>query len=510
MTDGQNDYGIADIERKKLTLCNSTGKTQLKSEEISNILKAKESNNIDIITDSGIITALPHDGYCITDPIPEFAYDNEYSDSVMAMEYFCPELKKRVWKSALSEAILCDTSLWAGGQTEEFKEKTGTVKKLTDDRLSKILSKTQVSIKAVQTEKGPKKITPKKEYLNRYLRVCANDKPELNLFSKLWKEPPNRTDYYLPEKLLGSCGAVFPSTTIDPEESATYIEGLSLGMILSIVELQETEEGQNTEIMPIFIGQQPGGQGKSTFCRNLAIRDEFFVSLSKYPKDDRGLLYATKGKVIIDLDELCGMDEDPKLATRIKADISRPFITTDLKYGDSDDFIRRQYYTGTTNSYVPLTEDNRRWHPAEFVDLDNRFVSEYVIVPPERMSGIYWMGKQLYDKGIRSMDISRDIRILASKARNIALDEPIAIPMIIEYLQMNAPNPGDGTSNSLIKAYIKDTALNQKDTEEGMNWWKKGGFVKLGFEKIPPDVTSKCRVNVNGRLVQKRYTYRRK
>lgn len=510
MTDGHNDYAIADLERKKLTLCNSTGKTQLKSEEISNILKGNESNTIDIITDSGIITALPHDGYCITDPIPEFAFDNEYADSVMAMEYFCPELKSRVWKSALSEAILCDTSLWTGGQTEEFKDATGVIEKLTSDRVWKVLSKTQVSIKPVQTEKGSRKITPKKEHLDRYLRVCANDRPELNLFSKLWKEPPNRTDYYLPEKLLSSCGAVFPSTTIDPEESAAYVDGVSLGMILSIVELQETEEGQNTEMMPVFIGQNPGGQGKSTFCRNLAMHDEFYVCLSSYPKDDRGLFYKTKGKTIVDLDELCGMDEDPKLATRVKADISRPFITTDLKYGDSDDYIRRHFYTGTTNSYIPLTEDNRRWHPVEFVDLDNRFVSEYVIVPFERMSGIYWMGKQLYDKGVRSMDISRDIRTLASKARNIALDEPIAIPMITECLQMNAPNPGDGTSNSLIKAYLQETSLNLKDIEEGMNWWKKGGFVKLGFEKIPPDVTSKCRINLDGKLVQKRHTYRRK
>lgn len=155
-------------------------------------------------------------------------------------------------------------------------------------------------------------------------------------------------------------------------------------------------------------------------------------------------MYATKGKVIVDLDELCGMDESKQLVQRVKSDISRPTIHTDLKYVDSKTYTKRFYLTGTTNSYLPLIEDNRRWFPIEFDDLDNRFVSEYVIVPPDRMSGIYWIAKhEYYDKGIRAMDIAKEIKTLSSKARDVTLDDPIAVSVITEYLSTNAPFPGE-------------------------------------------------------------------
>lgn len=446
LTDGTNYYAIGDLNTKKLTFYNSDGKSVFKSDEILNLVKGKEPSTVDILTEGRIFKAYPDDRYRISDPVPSFSFDNEYDDSVMAMEYFCGQIKSRSWIDAHSGSVVCDTSLWAGGQVEEFKEPTGIIEGLNKHKIAKILSKTQASIKPVQTEKGMKKITPKLEFLTRYMGVCGSDKPELNRFSKLWKEPPIRTDYYDPSKLYRSCGGQFPSTTIDPDENDAYTDNSSLATILNIVELQEAERkvGTGTEITPIFIGAQPGGQGKSTFCRNLAIRDEFFTALSDYPANDRSLIYATSGKVIVDLDELCGIDEDKSLLNRVKADISRQVIHVDLKYIESDDYTKRFFYTGTTNNYVPLTEDNRRWFPIEFKDLDNRFVSRYVIVPPERMCGIYWVAKhEYYDKGVRAMDIVKEVESLSSKARDIALDDPLAVSVISEYLSDNAPNPGE-------------------------------------------------------------------
>lgn len=238
LTDGTNYYAIGDVNTKKLTFYNSEGKTIFNSDEILNIVKGNEPTTIEILVEGKTFKAYPDDRYRITDPVPNFSFDNEYDDSVMAMEYFCGQIKNRVWIDAHSGSVVCDTSLWSGGQVEEFKEPTGIIEGLDENKKSKILSKTQASVKPVQTEKGLKKVTPKAEFLTRYMGVCASERPELNRFSKLWKEPPIRTDYYDPRKLFGSVGGRFPSTTIDPDEDAAYTEGTSLGTILSIVELQ--------------------------------------------------------------------------------------------------------------------------------------------------------------------------------------------------------------------------------------------------------------------------------
>lgn len=342
----------------------------------------------------------------------------------MALEYYVPEIRRNVAIDQITDSIVIDTSLTAGGQTERFGYPTGEMVPIDRTKLYKILSKVQASIPDIVTEKGSKSIAPKIEHVKQYIEVTAKERPKINSFERCWKEPPSFSDYYQPRKLLGSNGGRFP-TTIDPDEGEFYVDGLSEATIQSIVETVLSERGQQTEVLPILVGLMPGGQGKSTLVRKLAIDDSFYASWGRYPENDQKTYYASYGKVIIELDETTGMDD----VNRLKSDISKPFLTFDKKYEGTCNSVRRFSYIMTTNNYSAVREDNRRFHPVEIVNPDKKLIFGDAITP-DRMRGIYWIAKRNYDKGIRSTDILREIEHLASVARMVSSDEPLAVEFI--------------------------------------------------------------------------------
>lgn len=466
------------MKSRKLILCNSTGKITFISEEIENILKNNNDSSIDVITKEGIIHAKPHDGYRIDDPMPPFRYDGSYYDAILAMDYYAPQLKNRVYRNALTNDLLGDTSLWEGSEVSEFKDPTGIYMPIDDIMKNKICSKVQSMIPPIQTDRGSKSITPKPEHIEDHMNVIGLDKPPINPFTRLFKEPPSRAECYLPEKFLGSCGAVFPAAEIDPDENAAYVEGVSLALLLSIVELQKTEKGESTEIMPIFIGQWPGGQGKSTLCKKLAITNEYFANWRRYPQDRKDLYYKSYGKVIIELDEKCGMNDIEGL----KSDISVPILTFDKKYKGTSNLVRRFSFIMTTNDYSVVKEDNRRFYPIEFKNPDKRYIFGDAVTE-DRMKGVYWMAEQYHKEGRRSTDVLKDLSGLSSKARKTVEDSPLAVDYIKEWVEQDDP---EGATDRMIGGILANTVLSARDIDAGVRWWKSIGFSTLGFRKVPP------------------------
>lgn len=470
------------------------------SKEITNILKCEgKTPGIDIITVEGITHAHPHDGYRIDDPIPPFRFDGSYYDSILAMDYYAPQLKNRIARNVLTNDLLGDTSLWKGSETSEFKDSTGIYKPIDDTIMNKICSKVQSMINPIQTDRGFKSITPKPEHIMDHMNVIGMDRPPINPFTRLFKEPPSMVDCYLPEIFLESCGAVFPAAEIDPEENAIYVRNGSLGLFLSLIELQETETGESTEMMPIFIGQWPGGQGKSTLCRKLAIRNEYFANWRRYPQDRRELYYKSYGKVIIELDEKCGMGD----VETLKSDISVPVLTFDKKYKGTSDLIRRFFFIMTTNDYSVVKEDNRRFFPIEFKNPEKKYIFGDAITE-DRMRSVYWVAKKYYDEGRRSADVLKEISSLSSKARRTVEDSPIAAEYIKEWVEETDP---EGATDKMIKGVLENTAvLSTREKEAGLRYWKSIGFSTLGFRKVPPGENCVRRKN----LQTVRYTYLRK
>ena len=214
-------------------LCNTRGKkSNYKSEEIDDI-SLNPDGTIDLTLETGeIINAEAHDGYDISKPIPLFRFDGSDYDSNLAMEYYCPELKNRIHKCALTQDLLGDTSLWGGEITGEFGKETGDLELISETMIPKILSKVQFSIKGIPIEGGKeKRVIPNERHLTNYLGIIAKEKPEINRFMMEWIKPTSEeifSNQYRPEDVLKSCGARFPAR-IDPEEEAAYLEKGSLG-----------------------------------------------------------------------------------------------------------------------------------------------------------------------------------------------------------------------------------------------------------------------------------------
>lgn len=123
------------------------------------------------------------------------------------------------------------------------------------------------------------------------------------------------------------------------------------------------EPGCKFDLMPVLTG--PGGIGKSTFARRLALRDRYFTD-SVY---DLGNVKTTgevlRGKWIVELSELGGIKG--RSLEAVKAGITRQTDTFRVAYGKrSTDFPRRSVFIGTTNTVGFIAEKSsgaRRFLP---------------------------------------------------------------------------------------------------------------------------------------------------
>ena len=233
--------------------------------------------------------------------------------------------------------------------------------------------------------------------------------------------------------------------------------------------------------MPILIGPMPGGQGKSTFCRQIALKDDYYASIATYPRTDRELYYATYGKTITELEEGAELRTE-KQFQKLKSDISRPTIDVDPKYKPTIHLKRRDFFIMTTNRYDVVKEDNRRFLPFHIDRRSGQYMGQDLT--PDKIRKIYGRTEQLYDEGMRAKDVLKEISKLSAQARAVTEDEPVGIDDLRDYLE----SVEYGTSNKLVKEHLhNDTNLSIKDIEEAVSWWKGGGYRKLGFEKVSPD-----------------------
>lgn len=516
LTDGIQIYGTADADGRKLTIPGvPEGKPCILNQtQITNILKSPGSDKITVMLESGETFEADPDGGGFNIP-PSFDGDGQYLDSVRALEYYCPQIRQRIAYNRLTHSLIGDASLWAGGHTEEFGEVSGEFRPLIlrgeKSQIPKILSKAQAMIKRspVYGDNGEIQkfisVKPTKEQLSDYISGTAQSKPTIDPFVKLWKEPEERrAPMYDPGSLLPGLGVHFP-TEIDRDEDLFYAGTLSKAIIRAIVEIHLWGEGKRiedkggavTELLPILFGVNGGG--KSSIAQLLAIDpDVFFQSWAgsiggrrdTYPADDKALYYRSKGRVIIELEEGCGMS-DPD---RLKSDIGKRMYQFDEKYGDTIYPQRTSFFIATTESHSPLIDENRRLFPARVINNqhtepetgrvigDGGFIRE---IPRERIQSIYWVSADEYRRtGETHIDILKGIRDLGTKARRVSAETPIAVENIREALNEGTGCEIEGyTSENIIREWLRGTGLSKSEIDAGVKWWVSGGFIECGFAK---------------------------
>lgn len=138
------------------------------------------------------------------------------------------------------------------------------------------------------------------------------------------------------------------------------------------------EPGAKHDETVIFISEE--GKAKSTMCKALALRPEWFIDSVELGGRPQDVIPQLKGKQIIELAELAGMSKTE--TTKLKAFMSRENDNATLKWKEeASDHLRRHIFVATTNDSTPLLSQtgNRRWLPVHVVDkIDIEWVRENV------------------------------------------------------------------------------------------------------------------------------------
>lgn len=144
-------------------------------------------------------------------------------------------------------------------------------------------------------------------------------------------------------------------------ESTEYNKAVSRLMVYAVVERQ-FNPGAKFDTCVVLTGAQ--GIGKSTFCRLLALRDEFFTDqVQTLDGSKKDALEKLPGHTVVEVGELNGMS-NAKTAETIKAFISAQSDEFRPPYGKVPrEYPRRFILVGTTNKAAFLSDPtgNRRF-----------------------------------------------------------------------------------------------------------------------------------------------------
>jgi len=431
------------------------------------------------------------DGYSINDPPPVPTFSGQYNEFCTMVDYYARDFKKGLRFDILREQVLLDPSLWRS-------DRSGLVPLSEEDRLdayemilNRLPKGTFESSGRVRVMRHPL------EQFEHYCLSRAKRNPAINPFVEEWRPPPdtgpNTIPRYDPRYFLSRCGARSPVTDMDPEDSAALVEGLSAVEISTVVERMVEEDSAPGEVALLLFGL-PGG-GKSSISKALALGTgqepgPYHKEMTSYPKDELQLYYATRGKVIVELEEGTGVT--PATFDRLKGDITRRQFSIAGKWEIYNmDHPKRYTEIVTTNRYRGVPEDNRRICPLEVVKPDNEAEHAYTF-PTDDMRAIYWNawkgtgidGFTSYEKGGRAHDVYKSIEGLINRARRITVQIPEAWEDVEDFAECYMSVPGRMASNKEIKDYLMRQGHGIRDVEDAMEWLKDGGYTRFGWERM--------------------------
>lgn len=258
--------------------------------------------------------------------------------------------------------------------------------------------------------------------------------------------------------------------------------------------------------MPVLIGTRQG-EGKSTFVRWLALKDEFFTEVTEF-EGQRGI-EAVEGAWICEVSELLALTKTKEqeavksYLTRLNDRYRMPF---DKRVTDHP---RQCIFIGTTNKEQFLTDKtgNRRFYPVKVNQ------TGYELFNKEAELKAYirqcWAeAKQLFDKGELKPYADQSLTDVIRKKQSDAVEDDFRIGMIKAYLEdkdevcvlqlwqealqmgiYSKPEKKDSNEIGLIMQSLSDDWEKQSKPKRMKNyglqkWWKRVRFDKGPFNEI--------------------------
>lgn len=186
----------------------------------------------------------------------------------------------------------------------------------------------------------------------------------------------------------------------------------------------------------VLIGTKQG-EGKSTFARWLAIKDEFFTEVTEI-EGQKGI-EAIEGAWICEIAELLAVTKTKEVEavksyiTKLVDRYRRPFDrrTTDHK--------RQCVFIGTTNKEQFLTDKtgNRRWYPVK-VNSSGYDLHDHKDEVKADIIQAWAEAKYLYDKGELQPYADRNLLAEIRERQEMAVEDDYRVGMIEDYVQDKA------------------------------------------------------------------------
>lgn len=182
----------------------------------------------------------------------------------------------------------------------------------------------------------------------------------------------------------------------------------------------------------VLIGTKQG-EGKSTFARWLAIKDEFFTEVTEI-EGQKGI-EAIEGAWVCEIAELLAVTKSKEVEvvksyiTKLVDRYRRPFDrrTTDRK--------RQCVFIGTTNKEQFLTDKtgNRRWYPVK-VNSSGYDLHDHKEEIQADILQAWAEAKYLYDRGELNPYADRNLLAEIKEKQEAAVEDDYRVGMISEYL----------------------------------------------------------------------------
>jgi predicted P-loop ATPase len=260
----------------------------------------------------------------------------------------------------------------------------------------------------------------------------------------------------------------------------------------------------------VLIGTKQG-EGKSTFARWLAIKDEFFTEVTEI-EGQKGI-EAIEGAWVCEIAELLAVTKSKEVEavksyiTKLVDRYRRPFDrrTTDHK--------RQCVFIGTTNKEQFLTDKtgNRRWYPVKVMSSGYDLHDHKEEIQADILQA--WAeAKYLYDKGELYPYANRNLLAEIKSHQEQAVEDDYRVGMITDYLSykykdkvcimelwkyalhndFSKPTRRESNEITLILQSIGgwERGKIERHNEFGnqMFWYKKPNWVELGKNQTLDDV----------------------
>lgn len=234
---------------------------------------------------------------------------------------------------------------------------------------------------------------------------------------------------------------------------------------------------------PVLIGTKQG-EGKSTFVRWLAMRDDFFAEVTEI-EGQKGV-EAIEGAWICEMGELLALNR-AKDVEAVKSFMTRQTDHYRKPYDKRpEDYPRMCIFIGTTNKRQFLTDKtgNRRFYPVEVGQTGyNLFDHEKEI--KEYIRQCWAEAKSLYDQGELRPYADRSLIDEIRKQQSESVEDDYRVGMIEKYLEDKAYTCClDIWKNALGNEFSKPTKRDSMEINlilSNMYGWERGkGVMRIG------------------------------